>query len=98
METRCWGKGWAGLDRAQNSMTTVQEGMGKGWELVGRVWGVGVCQLTARESIEAVDGSEVLEIVLLSQDEDDSVVSVAAARVYLDAGGDNNSHQSVRWQ
>lgn len=48
---------------------------------------MGECQLTARESIEAVDGSEVLEIVLLSQDEDDSVVSVAAARVYLDAGG-----------
>lgn len=48
--------------------------------------GQGGCQLTARESIKAVDGSEVLEIVLLGQDEDDRVVSVAAARVDLNAG------------
>ena len=35
------------------------------------------------ESIQSVDGPQVLEAVLLGKDEDDGVVTVAAARVNL---------------
>ena len=42
---------------------------------------------TGSESVQTVNGPKVLESVLLGQDEDDGVVTVAAARVNLKIAG-----------
>ena len=44
---------------------------------------------TGGEAIESVNGSQVLEAVLLGQDENDGVVPVSAARVDLEWNEDN---------
>lgn len=70
----------------QAFISVVIPSMGADVKMTGVVWTGRGQQLTAGESIKAVNGSEVLQVVLLGQDEDHSVVSVAATRVHLHMG------------